>query len=81
MKYHISIEDTFTANGPGVDVRVLTDPPLTTHEEILACGSLAVTIGQAALSTIHHALQVGAKMAGPTTPPEIQLDVPRNAPE
>ena len=81
MKYHIFIEDTVTISGAGVDVRVLTDPPLTTPEEIQSCNSLAVTIGQAALSAIHHSLQVGQKMAGPVGSPELQLTPPRNSAE
>ena len=80
-KYLLIIEDTVTIAGPGIDVKIVTEPPITSMEEMQACNSTAVAIGQAALQTVHNILQIGAKMAGPGSPPEIQLDAPRNAPE
>jgi hypothetical protein len=81
MKYLLIIDDTVTVTGPGVDVRVVTDPPVSSLEEMRGNPSLALALGQAALGVVHNVLEIGSKMAGPVGDQQLRLDPPRDAAE
>ncbi len=61
MKFLITIEDTVTVGGPGVDVRFHSDPP--TQPEALP-DTMAKHLALMAVGVIDTAITVGDKMNG-----------------